>query len=269
MMKSMMSTVMPAEMCQFCFTNGESLEHCGSHRLKSPNGLVACPILRAFVCPQCGATGDHAHTVSYCPNRDGSSSVLQGASISELKKKKNAAGRYGRSRSKWIRPAAPVWTPTVSPHSMMYSKSSNYLPSSKAPDSMKSSNSPDSMISSKSPDSLKFSKSPDSLMFSKSPNSLMFSSYYPRLGQMMCEPDFIQLSLYRHSQCAQYYREKYLHHQAEISRLTAEKKKAPDTRSYKPPPGLAFTKTIWTHDGGELLSGYGEAVQRMGDIQLI
>ena len=51
-MKPVMSTVMPAEMCQFCFTNGESLEHCGSHRLKSPNGLVACPILRAFVCPQ-------------------------------------------------------------------------------------------------------------------------------------------------------------------------------------------------------------------------
>ena len=132
--------------------------------------------------------------MSYCPNRDGSSSVLQGASISELKKKKNAAGRYGRSRSKWIRPAAPVWTPTVSPHSMMYSKSTNYLLSSKAPDSLKSSNSPDSMMSSKSPDSLMFSKSPDSLMF------------YPRFGQMMCEPDFIQLSLYRHSQCAQYYR---------------------------------------------------------------
>ena len=50
MMKSMMMT-WPDVMCQFCYSNGENLEQCRSHHLKSPTGLVSCPILRAFTCP--------------------------------------------------------------------------------------------------------------------------------------------------------------------------------------------------------------------------
>ena len=50
MMKPMMTTL-PDPMCQFCFSNGENLEQCLSHQLKSPTGLVTCPILRAFTCP--------------------------------------------------------------------------------------------------------------------------------------------------------------------------------------------------------------------------
>ena len=46
-----MSVPLPSEMCQFCLSNGENLEQCRSHQLKSASGLVSCPILRAFTCP--------------------------------------------------------------------------------------------------------------------------------------------------------------------------------------------------------------------------
>ena len=49
MMRPMMS--MPNGMCQFCLSNGENLEQCRSHQLKSSTGLVSCPILRTFTCP--------------------------------------------------------------------------------------------------------------------------------------------------------------------------------------------------------------------------
>ena len=195
MMKPKMTTVtMPAEICQFCYTNGESREMCG-HRLKSPTGLVACPVLRAFVCPlvscltfqhnnhfcavtllcfaQCGATGDEAHTVSYCPtNRDGRFSEQKGASISVLKKKKNAAGRYGRSS--WLRPA-PVKTVQT-----------DHLVASMTP--------PGHLVASMTP--------PGHLVASMTPDyNLMFLQQ-----NMFWEPDCVQRSLYHHYQWAQYYR---------------------------------------------------------------
>ena len=49
--KTTMTMTLPEVMCQFCYSNGESLEQCLSHQLKSPTGLVTCPILRAFTCP--------------------------------------------------------------------------------------------------------------------------------------------------------------------------------------------------------------------------
>ena len=49
MMKPMMT--LPDPMCQFCYSNGENLEQCRSHQLKTSTGLVSCPILRAFTCP--------------------------------------------------------------------------------------------------------------------------------------------------------------------------------------------------------------------------
>ncbi|XP_035511821.1 nanos homolog 2 [Morone saxatilis] len=53
--------------CRFCKQNGESARVYRSHRLKSDDGKVICPILWNYTCPICAATGDHAHTRRYCP----------------------------------------------------------------------------------------------------------------------------------------------------------------------------------------------------------
>lgn len=53
--------------CTFCKSNGEREEFYSSHTCKDRTGVVICPILRAYICPLCGATGSNAHTISYCP----------------------------------------------------------------------------------------------------------------------------------------------------------------------------------------------------------
>ncbi|UXI14567.1 mitochondrial uncoupling protein 4 [Sarcoptes scabiei] len=54
--------------CGFCKNNGEPEEVYRSH-FKMVNGKVNCPILRQYRCTICDATGDYAHTRSYCPLR--------------------------------------------------------------------------------------------------------------------------------------------------------------------------------------------------------
>ena len=54
--------------CGFCKKNGEPTSIYTSHRLHGEQGRVTCPYLRELVCEVCGATGDSAHTRTYCPN---------------------------------------------------------------------------------------------------------------------------------------------------------------------------------------------------------
>ncbi|CAM9490065.1 unnamed protein product [Lampetra planeri] len=53
--------------CAFCYSNGASVRTCSSHALKDADGRVQCPVMRAYSCPLCGASGDWAHTISHCP----------------------------------------------------------------------------------------------------------------------------------------------------------------------------------------------------------
>lgn len=55
------------QVCVFCRNNGESESFYTSHYLKDSEGKVTCPVLRAYTCPLCGANGDAAHTIKYCP----------------------------------------------------------------------------------------------------------------------------------------------------------------------------------------------------------
>jgi len=96
---------MEVNYCQFCLSNGESEVQYKKLTWPLPSqedvrtaftGKVktTAPVLRMYRCSICQATGDQAHTQRYCPlNRDGKYNG-QGASLTDLKKKKNAAGNF-------------------------------------------------------------------------------------------------------------------------------------------------------------------------------
>lgn len=67
------------QVCVFCRNNGETESFYTSHYLKDADGKVTCPVLRAYTCPLCGANGDAAHTIKYCP--ENSQSLKNGSNI--------------------------------------------------------------------------------------------------------------------------------------------------------------------------------------------
>ncbi|XP_034112836.1 protein nanos [Drosophila albomicans] len=55
--------------CVFCENNNEPEALVNSHSVRDTFGRVLCPKLRTYVCPICGASGDSAHTIKYCPKK--------------------------------------------------------------------------------------------------------------------------------------------------------------------------------------------------------
>jgi len=54
--------------CIFCHHNKEPEHVWKNHILKDPHGIVRCPRLRKYNCPECqNQGGDFAHTLTYCP----------------------------------------------------------------------------------------------------------------------------------------------------------------------------------------------------------
>eukprot|EP00092_Neocalanus_flemingeri_P040379 GFUD01043978.1.p1 GENE.GFUD01043978.1~~GFUD01043978.1.p1 ORF type:complete len:277 (+),score=78.17 GFUD01043978.1:341-1171(+) len=198
------------DFCKFCHSNGESEAQYRSHQLKNSSGLVTCPVLRSFSCPICKATGDFAHTQRYCPlNKDGKFNT--GASLTELKRKKNAAGNYPWKGMMW----------PLTSHSKVYSA---YTGVTQSPPLLKKADS--------APFSVK--KTPD--MLSHHPLTDPLPSCYrpPSPPSMIAsQPPSAQLSLCRHHQYLQYYHHQQLHHEAEIARLQALRQAA---RVTIPPP---------------------------------
>ena len=90
------------EGCQFCLNYGESDGQSRSHRLRTANGLVSCPILRSLSCPICQATGDFAHTKSYCPLV--SIDAVNEEANSNMMKTKNTIGKQPRQSQSGPRP---------------------------------------------------------------------------------------------------------------------------------------------------------------------
>ncbi|XP_031848004.1 RNA-binding protein nanos isoform X1 [Nomia melanderi] len=81
---------LPTE-CVFCRNNGEEETYYRQHLLKDIDGKVSCPVLRAYTCPKCGACGDEAHTVKYCPKSPKGTNTL--ATANAFKLLRNSMGR--------------------------------------------------------------------------------------------------------------------------------------------------------------------------------
>ena len=73
----------------FVATTGESESFYTSHYLKDSEGKVTCPVLRAYTCPLCGANGDKAHTIKYCPENkeSGKNSSIKRPIVTVTRKK--------------------------------------------------------------------------------------------------------------------------------------------------------------------------------------
>ncbi|CAG9572602.1 unnamed protein product [Danaus chrysippus] len=89
------------KMCTFCRKNGETPVVYMTHNVKekiSNRHIVTCPILRSHKCSTCGASGDDAHTITYCPvlRRSNNGKPLQSTTITlkNTRIKSNGRRRY-------------------------------------------------------------------------------------------------------------------------------------------------------------------------------
>jgi protein nanos 1 len=81
--------------CVFCKNNGEMESYYKQHILKDSVGRTVCPVLRAYTCPICKATGDGAHTIKYCPQN---TAPLPVALINTLKARRTSTGHKRNKR---------------------------------------------------------------------------------------------------------------------------------------------------------------------------
>jgi len=195
-----MEKMIESNICKFCYSNGEAECQYRNHLLKNSSGLVTCPVLRSFICPICKATGDFAHTQRYCPrNKDGHYNT--GASLTELKRRKNAAGNFPNS------------------------KKTTWLIPNKA------------MVRGFYTGNVKTERSPQ-LATAKNEMPLLRSSTYPMTMTdplpscyrppsppviLASQPPCSQLTMYKHSQYIKYYHEMQLKHQKEFEKLAVKR----------------------------------------------
>jgi len=179
------------DICKFCYSNGEAESQYRSHLLKNSSGLVTCPVLRSFICPICKATGDFAHTQRYCPrNKDGQ--FNSGASLTDLKRRKNAAGNFpSYKKMTWPIPSSMLR------NSYAGNAKIEYAPSLTDPKDIEERSCPYPLT-----DPLPSSCRPPS------PHVILAS-----------QPPCAQLTMYRHQQYIKYYHEQQLKHEKEMSRL--------------------------------------------------
>jgi len=179
------------EVCKFCYSNGEAESQFRSHQLKNSSGLVTCPVLRSFTCPICKATGDFAHTQRYCPrNKDGQ--FNSGASLTDLKRRKNAAGNFPSSKKMtWPIPSSMLRNSYTGNNKMEFAPGLT---------------------------------DPKDIVERSCPYPLtdpLPASYRPSAPPVILasQPPCTQLTMYRHQQYVKYYHEQQMKHEKEIARL--------------------------------------------------
>jgi len=210
------------DVCKFCHSNGEAEAQYKSHQLKNSSGLVTCPVLRSFVCTICKATGDFAHTQRYCPrNKNGQYNT--GASLSELKRRKNAAGNFP---SKKIGCSYSSTNPSY-PMGGGYAK--NTMPESSPPFAA-------AAASGDAPFSQKFKTMPRTMPYPVTetmPRTMPYPvtdplpSYFHPVSPptiLASQPPCTQLTMYRHCEYIKFYHHQQLKHEMELQKLEAPRR---------------------------------------------